>query len=668
MSGVSGTNTPPISFPGISSGIDYNSIIQKLTSMTLAQNVSLNAQMSTLSNANMELIKINSMFASLQNALTALSQPNMFNAYNALSSNTSVATAQGIPSVAATPGTYVIQSATLATASQAVNASNAGHSMTDLIGGTPSDQVPLAQSYSAITASNGSGSSGGKITVDGVTVSYDVNSQSLQTILSNIQSAVRASADASFTIGYAAGTDTIQVSGNQPVSLGSAGDSGNLLTVLKLDQAQINNSGPGPYTVTGTSGVGGINQAAALNGANAAGFKTSVTSGTFTINGVQISVNSAGDNVASILARINASNAGVVATYNGALNQIQLNAKATGPQSIVVGAPSDTSNFLSAAGLTSAAGATTTLGTQAKVTVQTPSGGSQTFYSNSNNVTSAIPGIQLSLLSSSVSPYTITVTQDSSHLVTAIGTFVSAYNSVINEINQATAAPVVVGGKPGTQTNGTSQALGGGVLFGNADVGAIKDRIESLVSGLVSGNGTTYNSMSSIGLSLDDSFSVLTTSNNGTTQNGGTAAAGSDASSPVQTTTYSGTSGQFVPLDATKLQAALSSNPSAVQNLLNGSNGIVTQLGTYLTTVTGLPTMLSSGLAGSIPTVSIMQDFENSNSDQIKSIQQQIALVTQNANQQADSLRQQFVSVEGQLAEFQSLQQSLSGFFKQSGG
>jgi len=606
MSGVSGTNPPPISFPGISSGIDYNSIIQKLTSMTLQQNVGLNAQMATLTSANMELIKINSMFASLQSALTSLSQPGLFNAYNALSSNSSVATAQGIPSVAATPGSYVIQSTTLATASQVLSGAGAGHSMTDLIGATPSDQVPLSQSYAAVTASNGSGSTGGKITIDGVTVSYDVTSQSLQTILANIQSAVRASADASFTIGYAGATDTIQISGSQPLSLGSAGDSGNLLSVLKLDQAQINNTGPGPYTVTGTSGVGGIYQAAALNGTNNAVFKTAVTSGTFTINGVQISVNTAGDNVASVLARINASNAGVVATYNAAKNQIQLTAKATGPQSIVVGAASDTSNFLSAAGLTTAAGATTTLGTQAQVVVQTPSGASSTYYSNSNNVTTAIPGIQLNLLSSSASPFTVTVTQDSSQLVSSIGTFVSAYNAVINEINSATAAPVVIGSKPGTSSNGASQSLGGGILFGNADVGAIKDRIEGLVSGLVSGNGTTYNSLSSIGLNLDDSFSVLTTNSNGSTQNGGSAATGSDSSNPVQTTTYAGTSGQFMPLDVTKLQAALASNPSSVQNLLNGSNGIVSQLGTYLTGVTGLPTMLSSGLAGSIPTVSVM--------------------------------------------------------------
>lgn len=665
MAGLSGSGTPPISFPGIASGIDYNSIIQKLTALTLQQNVSLNAQLATLNAANLELIKINSQFASLQNAMTALSQPALFNSYNAVSSNTSVASAQGIPNTSATPGTYVIQSSTLATATQTTNNAAAGHKMTDLIGGTPSDQVALINSYAAVTGSNGSGGSGGKITVDGVTVSYDVTTQSLKTILNNIQTAVRASADASFTIGYAGGTDTIQITGNKPVSLGSGGDSGNLLTVLKLDQAQINNSGPGPYTVTGTSGVGGINQAAPLNGASNAGFVTAVTQGTFTINGVQISVNPTGDNVAAVLSRINASNAGVIATYNAAQNQIQLTAKVSGPQSIVVGSSSDTSNFLTAAGLTTAAGATTTLGTQAKVVLQTPSGGSQTIYSNSNNVTNAIPGIQLNLLASSSSPFTVTVSQDSTQLVSAIGTFVSAYNTVVNEINQATSAPVVIGHKPGNQTS--SASLGGGILFGNADVESIKNRIESIVSGLVSGNGTTYNSLSSIGLNLDDSFTVLTSNSNGQ-QNGGTNAPGSNSSNPVQTTTYSGTSGQFMPLNTTKLQAALQNNPSAVSNLLNGASGIVKQLGSYLTTVTGVPTTLSSGLAGTIPTVSIIQSYENTNSDMITSIQQQVKLITNNANQQADALRRQFVAVEGQIAQFQSLQSSLSGFFKQNGG
>lgn len=35
VSNIPGDNVPPVSFPGIVSGIDYNSIIQKLTSLTL---------------------------------------------------------------------------------------------------------------------------------------------------------------------------------------------------------------------------------------------------------------------------------------------------------------------------------------------------------------------------------------------------------------------------------------------------------------------------------------------------------------------------------------------------------------------------------------------------------------------------------------------------------
>lgn len=665
---IPGTNIPPISFPGIASGIDYNAIIQKLTSLTLSQNVSLNQQIATLNSANLELIKINSMLASLQNALTALSAPALFSSYDALSSNTAVATAQGIPSVAAAPGTYVIDATQLATATTVTSNPAAGHKETDKLGTSTGDQVPLAQSYAAITPTNGSATSPGQLTIDGVQFSYDVNSQSIDTIFANINNYFNTVAgDASFHIGFVAGTDTVSIADNKPITLGSAGDTGNLLSVLKLAQAQIKNVPAGSTsTVTGTSGVGGINEALTLNSSTNANFVTAVTSGTFTINGVSIAVNASTDNLASVLARINASNAGVIATDNPATNEITLTSKATGAQSIVLGSSSDTSNFLSAAGLTTASGAVVTVGTQASVTLQTAGGATQTVYSNSNQVTDAIQGIQINLTASTNSPFTITVSQDSTQLVSALNTFVSAYNTAINEIDQATAAPAIVSAPSGSTFGiAPSTPVGGGVLYGNADVLSVKDRIEQIASGIVNGNGTSYNSLSQIGLSLDSSFSVLTSSS-AQTPSGGSPSGSS--SGPVSSTTYAGTSGQFLPLNVAQLQAALSANPSAVQNLLNGVSGVVTQLGTYLTGVTGLPTLLSSGLAGTIPSISVMQGFENANSAEIQSLQQQVQMITNNANQQADALRREFVSTEGQLAQFQALQQQLAGFFKSSGG
>lgn len=663
-SSVPGTNVPPVSFPGIASGIDYNSIIDKLTSLTLAPNVQLNAQIATLNAANTELVKINNLFACVQNTLGALSDPNLFASYDATSSNSTFATASGIPGTPAVAGTYTIESSTVATATSVASNTAAGHNIDDTItsgtyAGHASNTVPLADSFAAITPSNGSGSAG-SITVDGVTVSYNVNVDSLQAVLARIQTAVDANYDASFTIQDVGGT--IQLSGSKPITLGSANDQGNLLQVLKLDQAQVDDSGPGPYTVTGTSGVGGLNQAAALNSTTAAGFVTPVTSGTFTINGVSISVSASGDNLASILAKINASAAGVTASYNSATNQITLTSNQTGAQSIVVGRAGDTSNFLTAAGLTTASGATSTIGQQAVLKLQNSDGSTSTYYSNSNTITSAIPGVSLNLLSASTSPYTISVAQNTSSLVNAVNTFVSAYNAVVTEINTATAAPTIVPAPPGTGGVNTSQAVGGGVLWGNTSVQTLQGQLTSLVSGFF-GSGSSYNSLASIGLSLSDSFSVLTTSDNGTTDTGGTAS----GTGAVQTTTYQGTDGTFQALDTTKFLNALQANPSAVQAIFQGSNSVTNNVGSFLTSVTGLPTLLNSGTVGTIPNTAILQGFENSNNDEITSIQASIQQITDNANMQADQLRAEFVSSETQIAEYQSLQSQLSGFFKSSG-
>jgi flagellar hook-associated protein 2 len=663
-SGVLGTNVPPISFPGISSGIDYNSIISKLTSMTLAPTTQLNQQIATLNAANAELIKINGLLSSVQDALNGLSQPNIYNAVGAVSSNPAAATAQGIAGSTAAPGTYVVQSTSLATATQVTSSVAVGHSMLDALGASTGDQVALANSYAAIKPSDGSGTQG-SVTINGVTVNYDVNTQSIQTIFSNINSAVQgATGDATFNIGFVAGTDTVQITdANNPISLGSSGDQGNLLSVLRLDQAQVVNGGSSG-SVTGTAGVGGINQASMFNVSNNANYKIAVTSGTFTINGVQISVDNTQDNLASIIKRINGSNAGVLASYNTATGQITLTNKNTGPQAIVLGAGSDTSNFLSATGLTSGSGATTTLGSQASVTFQDASGGSHTVYSSSNNVTTAIPGVQINLLSNAAQPFQITVSQDSTQLVSAVNTFVSAYNAAISEINNATATPIVSQSAAGSSVGvPASKSVGGGVLFGNADVEMIKDQLVNMVSSFLP-SASGYTSLSQLGLNLTSSFTQLV-ANSSNSDSSSSSSTGSQGNA-VTTQTVAGTDGQLQ-LDVSALTKAFAANPSSVQNLLAGSQGMITQMGTYLTGITGLPTQTASGFLGNIPATSLMQGFENSNSSQISSIQQQIQLIRDNATQQADALRAEFVNTETQLAGFQALQSQLASFFKSSG-
>lgn len=663
--GVLGTNVPPISFPGIASGIDYNSIIQKLTSMTLAPQTQLNNQVASLNAANAELIKINGLLNSVQDALNGLSQSSIYNAVGATSSNPAAATARGLAGSTAAPGTYVVQSVKLATATQVTSNVAAGHSMLDALGGSTGDQVALANSYAAIKPTNGSGTQG-SITINGVTVNYDVNTQSIQTIFANINSAVRtATGDNSFSIGFAGASDTVQITdANNPISIGSAADQGNLLQVLRLDQAQVVN-GPSSGSVTGTAGVGGIDQALMFNSQNGSGtvtnanYRTAVTSGTFTINGVQISVDATQDNLASVIKRINQSNAGVLASYNSATGQIALTNKSTGTQGIVLGASSDTSNFLTATGLTAASGATTSLGTQAAVTFQDASGGSHTVYSNGNTVTTAIPGVQINLLSNTAQQFQITVSQDNTQMVSAVNTFVSAYNAAISEINTATAPPIISQGSAGSTVGvPASAALGGGVLYNNSSVDMIKDQLVNMVSAYLP-NASGYTSLTQLGLKLSSSFTQLV-ANNGSSSSSGSST-GSQGSA-VTTQNVDGTDGTLQ-VDATALANAFASNPSGFQNLFTGSQGLVTQMGTYLTGVTGLPTQTATGFIGSIPTVSLIQGFENSNTSQVSSVQQQIQLIQDNANQQADALRAEFVNTETQIAGFQSLQQQLGSFF-----
>ncbi|MHB8177316.1 MAG: flagellar filament capping protein FliD [Vulcanimicrobiaceae bacterium] len=664
-SNIPGTNIPPISFPGIVSGIDYNSIIQKLTSATLYPTISLNQQIATLNQANLALVNINGLLASVQTTLQNLSNVSLFDSYNALSSNTSVATAQGIPSVVATPGVYTIDSVQTATSTTIVSNAGAGHNINDNIDspGVSSATVPLVDSYAAITPANGS-TGLGKVTVDGVQVSYDVTSQSLDTILSNIQTAVQA-VDPGFTASVNAGGVVTFASTDKPISLGSASDSGNLLDVLKLTNAQVVNT-PTSGQVVGTSDVGGINQALAFNSTNATGyatnanFVTAVTSGSFTINGVAISVNAATDNTASVIARINAANAGVLAGYDATTNQVTLTATQSGPQSIVLGSSGDTSNFLSAVGLTGP-GATTTIGQQAQILLQTPSGGTQTIYSNSNQVTTAIPGIQINLLSNTTHPFTIAVSQDSSQLVNAATAFVSAYNAAVSEINTVTAAPLIPPSPSGALGAPPVQPIGGGLLYGNTELNLVQNQLTNIVGGFLGDQTTGYNSLSQIGVKLTSTMSQLTTSNN-TGQN----STGSNAP-PVSVTQLQGSDGTLQPLNASALVAALQANPTAVQSLLTGPNGLASQLGGYLTGVTGIPTILPSGVVGQIPSVSILQNDENTLASQIASIQQQVQNIKDVANAQADQLRSEFVNTEAQLSQYQALQQQLSGFFKQSG-
>jgi flagellar capping protein FliD len=649
------TNVGPVNFSGIASGIDWNAVIAKETSLALAPITQYDNQITTLTAKNQALITLNGLMASVQSALSALSDPSQFQEFDGTSSDPSAATATSVPGVAANPGTYTITGETLATATQVTSAP------ADQVGEEIQGDVAIADDTFQITPTIPS-SGQDQITVDGVSLKFsptDGVNGTLDAILANLTTAVD-QVDPGFTASYSSVTDTVTFqSTDQPISIGSPTDVGNLLTVLKLDIASVANS----------SSSGLIQSAGPISGLDAfpnlaqANLITAVTAGSFSINGVSFSVDPANQSLNDIINEINASSAGVIAAYNTVTGQVTITNQQTGPRSIVFGAPTDSSNFLSAIGLpdgTSKNGSTTQVGAQASVTLQNASGGTSTYYSSSNEVTTAIQGISLNLLSPTTTPFTINVTPDTTTLVNNLQAFASAYNSAMEQLNTDLAAPVIQQNDATNSKNliaGSSQLTSGGPLFDDLAVSEMRDNLVNLAQSIVTEDGNSI-SLDAIGLPLSSTFNVFSATEAGTQSNSST---GTLVDGSLTEQTMDGTDGTFQTFDAATFQAAFASNPSLVQSLfLDPNQGVLTQFGTYLTSVTGSPTLLDSGPVGTVPDVSLIQADEDQYTDEISSVQQFINQLQDSATQQANILQSQATAAETAIAGYQATQSQIT--------
>ena len=642
MAGIGSTSgstsgLPPVQFSGLVSGIDWQGILQKLTQVAQIPGVQIQGQIATLTGQNTAYTTLLSDFQTLQGSLSGLATASNYFAQSAASSQTSILTAQQTSGQTAAPGTTTIQSVQLATSTTATSGSALGTSFSAYY-----STAPLSQQPTGITANNGTSAQGlpnaqGSVTINGVSVSYDVTSQSMATIVTNVNNALHAAGDTNFSLTYNAGSDSFSMTDTKQITLGSPSDQGNILQVMELTNSPI--TGSGPYTLNGTK-VGSLQQNTALNKTNfAAGPINAGT--TFSINGVTITIDPTSDSVANVLTKINQSSAGVVATYSQTTDTISLTSTAPGPQSIVLGSPSDTSNFLSAVQLTPST-ASMTAGKQAAVQV-----GGQFYYSNSNTVTNVIPGVTLNLLAPTTTPLTVTVGSNAQPATTAIQNFVTAFNQVIDDVNKDTVpASFSTGSAPGSTAQQTSN---GGPLASNFGVSDLRDQLDQLVQQIV-GSGA-FQSLAAIGLTLDSATVGATSSSSSSSSSG---------SSGTPSSTFTGTTGKLA-FDAGAFSTALQQNPQAVNNLLNGLQGqlgIVQQIAAFAQTVTGLPTSLPF-ISGQplLPLPSgkgILQSYVDNNNTQISFLNQNLDVINQSVQLQQQQLEYEFNQAESQIAMLQS--------------
>lgn len=265
---------------------------------------------------------------------------------------------------------------------------------------------------------------------------------------------------------------------------------------------------------------------------DAYGATAAIGNGTLTIGVGSNSFNldvSPTDTISAIATAINhaSDNPGVTATVVNGVDgaQLLLSSSKTGvANGFTVSADSGSSSGLSTLA-TKLGTAGSSEAQDAKLTLDGIS-----ITSASNGVSGAIDGVTINLAKTGSTQ--LTVSQDTSAATTAVQGFVDAYNSYASTVSSLSSYDPV-----------TKSA---GVLLGDTLLTSVQRQISSLLSSKVVGN--SIGSLASLGIARSANGSLT--------------------------------------LDSAKLSSALSSSPSAVQDLFAGPNGYATRLNTALDSFT----------------------------------------------------------------------------------
>jgi flagellar hook-associated protein 2 len=546
---------------GLSSGIDWTSIINEMMTAARIPETTMQNQVASDNDGLNFWSGLTTDLNTLQNAADAMRNigGDVFDSKAPTVSDPSVASAtlsdNNTPlsnyniNVTSLASFAIKTSGVLYTASNAnpAAASETSSAAINSSGNTVSSAVTLgAQGSNFNTAPDGSGT----ITVNGVAINWS-STDSLNDIAARINAA-----NTGATATYNTQNQTFNISSGttgQAATVALGETSGNLLESLNLTA--------GTYTGTNAKAT---DQTQLLD-SSTVNLDNTVTAGVFTINNVKFSVDPTKDSIHSVLSEINASNAGVTATYDSASGTISLAANNSGSANqIVLGSSDDTSNILYALKLSSnnppAGGAADTYsGTDAQYSIN----GGNTVTSSSNIITGAIPGMAVDL--SGIGQTTISVASDAQGITSAVQTFTTAFNQVMSDIQTQLNATSV-------QTPTTGDQMFQGSLSNNSTLETLKEKLEGMVDNLIPGMSGGVNMAAEAGLSLtsNDNYQTLTLNFN--------------------TTTFQ----QMLSSNPNGMSQFFASNTGFAQNAFNTLNNYTAPLGPISAEVTNLNNSVSS--------------------------------------------------------------------------
>ena len=233
---------------------------------------------------------------------------------------------------------------------------------------------------------------------------------------------------------------------------------------------------------------------------------------------------------------------------------------------------------------------------------------------SSNTVNDVLTGVTLNLEGTQLltdDPITLTIAPDTSAIQSTVQNFINSYNTLISSLNQNmtdTTSSSSSSSSGSSSTTVTRAPLAGDVTFMNLQM-SLQNILMSPVSSAKNGNP---NSLNAVGITLNSD---------------GTLSLG----------------------DQSTFTSALTSNPAAVSDLFNSTNGVAVQLDSLVKSFSQPGGVMDQKINGS-------QDQINSMNDMISSMQSSI-------NIQADAMRSQFTAYQSLLIQLSQTQSSLSSIW-----
>ena len=451
---------------GLITGIDSNTLIRQLLQLERGPILRIDDRIEALESERDVARELRTQLVTLRNRTQDFRFDNTFSAFVSASSDEAVLTSE-VSSPTPVTGSFDIDVTQLATATTAESSA--------VLGATIDPDAAL-NSSGIVTEITGT-----TFSINGVEFTFDPDTDSLNTVLSDINASA-----AGVTGTFDSGTNLVTfenstASDTSIINFEAQDDDSNFLDVIAVTTATQSTGVGGSTEVSSSHSLGVIDSLVELDTVSFA--NGTMTSGSFSINGISISVDVTTDTLDDILSAITSSDAQVSATFDGTTDTIRILSTSLGSRTVNFGGATDTSNFLSITNLDTA---TQTAGNDLEFTIN----GGSTQTRNSNEISDAVTGVTLRLLS--VGTSTVTVNSDNDSIVETVQELIDEFNNSVGMIRDLTGIE--------------------GALSGDSGIRSIGNFLRANIFSQVADLGGDFSSLLDIGISTGEDFDSSTPS------------------------------------------------------------------------------------------------------------------------------------------------------------